>query len=90
MIARVNAQFGFVHVWTASAFQGKNLTFAKRSGAAMYSAFECSRYGCWPRCDPLIGPNQEHAFFPRVARTGFSIHGLDRFVSMSSSPPCSS
>jgi hypothetical protein len=22
--------------------------FAKRSGAAMYSAFECSRCGCWP------------------------------------------
>jgi hypothetical protein len=21
---------------------------AKRSGAAMYSAFECSRFGCWP------------------------------------------
>src|SRR6202051_3220400 len=23
-------------------------------------------FGRWPRCDPLIGPNQTHALFPRV------------------------
>jgi hypothetical protein len=26
----------------------KSAVSAKRSGAAMYSAFGCSRYGCWP------------------------------------------
>jgi len=26
----------------------KSDILAKRSGAAMYSAFGCSRYGCWP------------------------------------------
>ena len=37
------------HVWTAPAVQGKKSdNSAKRSGAAMYSAFECSRFGCWP------------------------------------------
>jgi hypothetical protein len=33
-IARVNAQFGFVHVWTASAVQGNNLTFRETFGCS--------------------------------------------------------
>jgi len=36
------------HVWTAPAMQEESDVSAKRSGAAMYPAFECSRYGCWP------------------------------------------
>jgi hypothetical protein len=36
------------HVWTAPAVQGESDGSAKRSGAAMYSAFERSRFGCWP------------------------------------------
>jgi hypothetical protein len=36
------------HVWTAPAMQEESDVFAKRSGAAMYPAFECSRYGRWP------------------------------------------
>src|SRR6266536_4323744 len=38
----------------------------------MYPAFECGRFDRWPCCDPLIGPNQKHAFFPRVTQPGFS------------------
>jgi hypothetical protein len=36
------------HVWTAPAVQEESNVSAKRSGAAMYPAFECSRFGCWP------------------------------------------
>ena len=36
------------HVWTAPAVQEESDISAKRSGAAMYPAFECSRYGRWP------------------------------------------
>src|SRR6266446_615650 len=36
------------HVWTAPAMQEESDVSAKRSGAAMYPAFECSRYGRWP------------------------------------------
>ena len=36
------------HVWTAPAVQEEFDVSAKRSGAAMYPAFECSRYGRWP------------------------------------------
>lgn len=36
------------HVWTAPAVQEESDGFAKRSGAAMYPAFECGRYGRWP------------------------------------------
>ena len=36
------------HVWTAPAVQEESYGSAKRSGAAMYPAFECSRCGCWP------------------------------------------
>jgi len=36
------------HVWTAPAVQEESDFSAKRSGAVMYSAFECSRYGRWP------------------------------------------
>jgi hypothetical protein len=43
----------------------------RRSGAVMYSAFECGRLRRWPRCDPLIGPKQNHALFPRVTHHGF-------------------
>ena len=39
---------GRKHVWTAPAVQEESDISAKRSGAAMYSAFECSRYGRWP------------------------------------------
>jgi hypothetical protein len=60
---------------------------AKRSGAAMYPAFECSRCGCSPGCDPLIGPKQKHAFLSsRGTQRVFPIDGLDRFASTSSSP----
>jgi len=41
------------HVWTAPAVQEESDGSAKRSGAAMYPAFECSHLGCWPWCDPL-------------------------------------
>lgn len=36
------------HVWTAPAVQEESEVSAKRSGAAMYPACSCSRYGCWP------------------------------------------
>jgi hypothetical protein len=36
------------HVWTAPAVQEESDISAKRSGAAMYPAFECSRLGRWP------------------------------------------
>jgi hypothetical protein len=36
------------HVWTAPAAQEESDVSAKRSGAAMYPAFECSRFGRWP------------------------------------------
>ena len=36
------------HVWTAPALQEESDVSAKRSGAAMYPAFECSRFGRWP------------------------------------------
>jgi hypothetical protein len=36
------------HVWTAPALQEESDILAKGSGAAMYSAFGCSRYGRWP------------------------------------------
>jgi len=36
------------HVWTAPAMQEESDVSAKRSGAAMYPAFECSRYGRRP------------------------------------------
>src|SRR5262245_47228944 len=36
------------HVWTAPAMQEESDVSARRSGAAMYSAFECSRYGRRP------------------------------------------
>src|SRR6476469_884896 len=36
------------HVWTAPAVQEESDISAKRSGAARYPAFECSRYGRWP------------------------------------------
>ena len=36
------------HVWTAPALQEESDNSAKGSGAAMYSAFGCSRYGRWP------------------------------------------
>src|SRR6478736_5198437 len=36
------------HQWTAPAVQEESDISAKRSGAAMYPAFECSRYGRWP------------------------------------------
>src|SRR5438105_3075566 len=39
---------GQCHVWTAPALQEESDVSAKRSGAAMYSAFGCSRYGRWP------------------------------------------
>src|ERR1700738_1215628 len=52
--------------------RGESDVSANRSGAAMYPAFECSRFGCWPWCDPLSGPNQKHALFARVALRGFS------------------
>src|SRR5258708_20596028 len=29
-------------------------------------------FGRWPWCDPLIGPKQNHALFPRVTHHGFS------------------
>jgi len=45
--------------------RGESDVSANRSGAAMYSAFECSRSGC----DPLIGPKQKHALFARVAHS---------------------
>src|ERR1700687_5252002 len=38
----------------------------------MYPAFERGRFGRWPWCDPLIGPNQNHALFFAVAHYGFS------------------
>jgi len=39
------------HVWTTPAVQEENLTFQRvGSGAAMYTAFECSRCGRWPWC----------------------------------------
>ena len=37
-----------VHVWTAPAVQEESDISAKRSGAAMYPAFECSHFGRWP------------------------------------------
>jgi hypothetical protein len=36
------------HVWTAPAMQEESDVSARRSGAAMYPAFECSRYGRRP------------------------------------------
>jgi hypothetical protein len=36
-------------------------------GCSMYPAFECRRFGRWPWCDPLIGPNQNHELFLRVS-----------------------
>ena len=36
------------HVWTAPAVQEESDVSAKRSGAAMYPAFECGHFGCWP------------------------------------------
>jgi hypothetical protein len=36
------------HVWTAPAAQEESDVSAKRSGAAMYPAFECSHFGRWP------------------------------------------
>src|SRR5258708_21358905 len=38
----------------------------------MYSAFECGRLAAGPDGDPLIGPKQNHALFPRVTHHGFS------------------
>jgi hypothetical protein len=38
----------FRHVWTAPAVQEESDISAKRSGAAMYPAFECGHYGRWP------------------------------------------
>jgi hypothetical protein len=40
------------HVWTTPAVQGEN----RGSGAAMYPAFKCSRYGRWPL--RLLRPQQ--------------------------------
>src|SRR3974377_1737171 len=60
---------------------------AKRSGAAMYSAFECSPFGCWPRCNPLIGSQTKaRVLSSRGPSRVFPIDSLDRFASMSSSP----
>jgi hypothetical protein len=36
------------HVWTAPAVQEESDISAKRSGAAMYPAFECSRLAAGP------------------------------------------
>jgi hypothetical protein len=54
------------------ALQGESDNSAKRSGAVMHPAFKCGRFDRWPRCDPLIGPKQKHALFPRMAHPGFS------------------
>jgi hypothetical protein len=41
-------KFNQCHVWAAPAMQEESDVSANRSGAAMYPAFECSRYGRWP------------------------------------------
>src|SRR4029077_247354 len=75
------------HVWTAPAVQEESDISAKRSGAAMYPAFECSRYGRWPICAPPIGSQPKtRALSSRGTLRVFPIDGLDRFASMSSSP----
>ena len=75
------------HVWTAPAMQEESDVSAKRSGAVMYPAFECSHFGRWPRCDPLIGSQTKaRVLSSRGTLRVFPIDGLDRFASMSSSP----
>ena len=43
-VCRLSAMYG--RRWCGA--REKSSISAKRSGAAMYSAFECSRCGCWP------------------------------------------
>jgi len=75
------------HVWTAPAVQEESDVSAKRSGAVMYPAFECSHFGRWPWCDPLIGSQTKaRVLSSRGTLRVFPIDGLDRFASMSSSP----
>jgi hypothetical protein len=60
---------------------------AKRSGAAMYSAFDAAALAAGPDVIRGSGPNHfARAYLAHGTRRVLPIDGLDRFASMSSSP----
>jgi transposase len=76
------------HVWTAPAVQEENLTF-QRAGRVQpcIRPLSTAAVAAGPDVIRGSGPNQKHAFLPRMAhKRVFPIDGLDRFASMSSSP----
>ena len=76
------------HVWTTPAVQEENLTF-QRAGRVQpcIRPLNAAALAAGPDVIPGLGPNQKHAFLPRMALVaGLPIDGFDRFASMSSSP----
>jgi hypothetical protein len=75
------------HVWTAPAVQGESDVQRSDRVQPCIRPLDAVAMAAGPDVIRGSGPNQNHAFLPRMARERvFPIDGLDRFASMSSSP----